>query len=185
MRDIVGSSNFTVAKAPVCECTKAQLETVARIEDELGIPRNAFGLHTEVQKVFNRRMEAIKNACERSRVLEGVPDDLDYLMISGEWGQLMSPDYVQGNIGRFINWNGVFDRACENRDAQLIDSQLADDGVLEFLAYEKWGSANLNIRWRELHENESIRTVDESEKVSAVPADKDSLAALAAHFKRH
>lgn len=149
MRDILGSSSFKVAKAPVGGCTQDQLETVARIEDELGVPKNTFGLHVEIQKVFDDRMSCIRSICQECDILISTPDDLDYVSLSGEWGQQIDPDCVNGRIEGFIDWNKEFAEQCENRDAQLIDIQSAADGILEFLVYDKWGERNLNIRWRE------------------------------------
>lgn len=188
MHDVVGSSSFTVAKAPVGGCTDAQLEAVARIEDELRVPRNAFGLHAEMQKVYDRRMEAIRQACARSRILQSVPDNLEYLTVSGEWGQCVGSDCVRGSIARYVDWGKEFGEQCENRSAQLLDRQPAGDGVLEFLAYEKWGDTNLNIRWRPPREGESGESHDETtadeSSAPGKPASLSALEALAAKFGR-
>lgn len=186
MHDVIGSSSFTVAKAPVGGCTDAQLDAVARIEDDLGAPRNALGLHTEVQKAYDRRMEAIRQACARSRILQSVPSNLEYLTVSGLWGQCVGSDCVRGSIARHVDWGKEFGEQCENRSAQLVDCQPAGDGVLEFLAYEKWGDTNLNIRWRPLCDGESGESHDEPTADEPVapgkPASMDALAALAAKF---
>jgi len=78
-----------------------------------------------------------------------VPDNLDYLAVSGMSGQLVYHE-LTADIEDMVDWEGDFSYRCENRDAQVVDSQPAADGVLDFLVYEKWGEINLNIRWRSI-----------------------------------
>lgn len=176
MHDVAGSSGFIVAKLPVGGCTEAQLEAVARIEDELGAPRNAFGLHKEMQEVYDRRIEAIRSACQKSRILHVIPADLNYLTVSGKWGKQVKPDDVNGQISDYVDWNGAFSESCENREAQIVDTVPAADGVLEFLAYEKFGGDNLNIRWRPFREGEGERKTEPEPETLAEPLTTETLA---------
>ncbi len=111
MRDVAGASTFEIVKAPVNGCTSAQLEAVTRIEDEMSTARNAFGLHAEIQKVFDTRMEAITRACRKSKVLRrfltiGIPH------VSGEYGQGVNPRSSYGGAEHFVNWNSDFSESC-------------------------------------------------------------------------
>lgn len=42
-----------------------------------------------------------------------------------------------------------FEASCEGREAQVVYSLPAADGVLEVVNYYKWGCWNLNLWWRE------------------------------------
>jgi len=133
-------------------------------------------------------MEAIRQACKRSKALRSIPDNLDYLSVSGEWGQFVDHEHVNNETGYYyVDGEGDVEYSCENRTAQLLDIQPTGDGMVEFLAYEKWGDRNLNIRWRELREGESGEVeVDEPEEVKddspKQAASSESLAKLAALF---
>ena len=132
-------------------------------------------------------MEAITRACRKSKVLRSVPDNLEYLTVSGEYGQGVNPDCINGGVEHFVNWNSDFSESCENRSAQLIDIQPAGNEKLEFLVYEKWGGTNLNVRWRELREGETAEGVKPEPKVVIPPEERkaptaDAMAALLAKF---
>jgi hypothetical protein len=144
--DVAGSSLFKVAKMPVGGCTETQLLAVAKIEGELEVP-NAFGLNKEANAAVERQLAVVRAACKRSQILRKMPD-LDYLAVTGRWGQTVPEDYIRGRVEDFVDQNGEFTAQTENRQAQVLDEQPAGDGVVEFLAYHKYGYWNLNIRWR-------------------------------------
>jgi len=187
MRDVAGSSRFTVSKLPVGGCTPEQLARIAEIERDIEAPANSFGMNPELQAAFERRMKAVQQALQRSPILASIPEDLNVLALSGEWGVQIDPRYIRDGQA-LVNWTLPFDASCENRDAQLVHSEVCDEGVLEFLVYEKWGTTNLNIRWRGLSEGEDQPT-EMSGGVApeeAVPAEAeevvDAMAALRAKF---
>jgi HrpA-like RNA helicase len=188
--NVAGSSDFEVVKLPVSGCTHAQLDKVEEIEQELGTLPNSFGLHSEFQRKFDSIMDAISETCKASAIVRNVPDDLDYLSVAGRWGKALNPGEYVGEAGDYVNWSDPFSTSCENREAQVVESHRCADGILELLAYEKWGGWNLNIRWRELNEDE--RPVVTPEVTSVPVSDKpipdkeevfeDKLAALRAKF---
>lgn len=164
MRNVAGSSTFEVVKLPVGGCTEAQLKTVARIEQEIGAPSNAFSLSAKANTQANKLIKAIRQNCRRSRILSKVPK-LDFNTISGNWGVNIEWDCIKGeDAKKHIDWQKPFDASCESREAQIVESFPAREGVLEFLIYEKWGRWNLNLRWRIPDENESLveETTDDS-----------------------
>ena len=57
-------------------------------------------------------------------------------------------------ISRLVNWNKPFDQYTEGRDAQVVSSKRVSNGMIEALAYEKWGGWNINMRLRKLTEEE-------------------------------
>ncbi len=165
--DIAGSSEFVVAKLPVNGLTATQLETVTEIELDIGAPQNAFGLDEQMQKMFGERLAQIKVAVANSPLINEVPD-LDYLTVTGEWGQLVGDYCIRGQVEDYVDEEGEFPVSIENRRAQVLDQQPAAGGVVEFLAYFKYGDWNLNIRWRELAEGESL-TQRHSQSIVAEP----------------
>lgn len=187
-RDVSGTSEFRVAKAPVGEATPEQLEAVTALERELGV-MGAWGLNEGLREVFEQRLEAIRRACEASPVLRGAPEHLDYLQVAGADGMpVYDTDVVGGRVTDFVDWNGPWEERCDNRDAQLVDSQSAGDGVVELLVFEKYGTTNLNLRWRPRREDEEESQTEAAPEAEANgdPLSKEeldtSMAALMAKF---
>lgn len=155
MRDVSGSSEFIVAKMPVNGLTEAQREAVRRIElEDIGTTENSFGLDPEAAERQAKTMtEAAKAftscpACGEQVVI----DESSYRSLTGEYGfQICQDDH---RISRLVNWNKPFDQYTEGRDAQVVSSKRVTNGMIEALAYEKWGGWNINLRLRKLTEEE-------------------------------
>jgi hypothetical protein len=155
MRDVSGSSEFIVAKMPVNGITEAQREAVRRIElEDIGTTENSFGLDPEAAerqaKVIAEAANAFPScpACGEKLVY----DESTYRSMTGEYGiQICQDDH---RISRLVNWNKPFDQYTEGRDAQVISSKRTSNGMIEALAYEKWGGWNINLRLRKLTEEE-------------------------------
>ena len=155
MRDITGSSDFKVAKMPVGGLTEAQREAVRRIETEdIGTIEGVFGIDPEANTRRERFVGEVRAkfpkcpACQRELAEENISYSA---LVSGYGLHICSCE----NIPRLVNWNRPFDAATEGRNAQVVLSRAISTGVIEALAYEKWGSWNLNLRWREFRDGES------------------------------
>lgn len=144
-----------VKKLPVGGCTFEQLVAVKKIEvEDLGIPENSFGLDAAKSAEYAQKLATIKKACARSRVLRKVPE-LDFLTVTGVDGQYVEAEFVRGSIHNLANWAEEFNTPIANRSGQVVDAQSTEDGVVEFIVYEKYGTTNLNIRWRPVQKNEA------------------------------
>ena len=186
MRDIAGSSEFIVAKMPVGELTDAQRETVRRIElEDIGTTENSFGLDPEATERQAKLVAEVAEAfpvcpvCKKPLTF----DQGSYQGLTGEFGIHICQD--DRRISRLVNWNKPFDQETESREAQVVVSKKVSDGVVEALAYEKWGGWNVNLRWREMTEEELAEEKDEkTEILDFSPPSADSLAALTAKFSK-
>ncbi|MFA5961545.1 MAG: hypothetical protein WC848_02610 [Parcubacteria group bacterium] len=155
MRDVAGASEFAVVKMPVGGLTEAQREAVRRIElDDIGTVENSFGLDPEAAE------RQAKLVAEAARVFKCCPacgdqlviDENAYRALIGEYGMHICQD--DQKISRLLDYNKPFDETTEGREAQIVVSKRISNGVIEALAYEKWGGWNLNLRWRKLSEEE-------------------------------
>lgn len=147
MGDVAGNSQFEIVKSPTSGPTQEQLATVRRIEEEIGAPIGAFGLDPEAKKVAEKRLQAIRDAAQK---VLGYTPDFDYYKVAGENGVMIEDD---GRKFR-VNWSAAFNQHCDGRDAQIVRSVRAEDGMLEFLAYDKYGQMNIAMRFRLLTEDE-------------------------------
>ncbi len=163
MRDIAGSSEFIVAKMPVNGLTEAQREAVRRIElEDIGTTENSFGLDPEAAE---RQAKVIAEAASAFPYCPAcgeklVYDESTYLSMTGEYGiQICQDDH---RISRLVNWNKPFDQYTEGRDAQVVASKRTSNGMIEALAYEKWGGWNINLRLRKFAEEELAEHIKET-----------------------
>lgn len=161
-RDIAGSSEFVVAKMPVGGLTETQREAVFRIETEdIGIVPNSFGLDPEAAERQARAVAELADtfsvcpACGEKLVI----DQGAYRAVVGQYGFHICED--DEKISRLVDWNRPFERSTEGRDAQVVASRRISTGMIEVLAYEKWGGWNLNLRWREMTAEEAAEPVEE------------------------
>ncbi|MBD3311013.1 MAG: DEAD/DEAH box helicase [Candidatus Magasanikbacteria bacterium] len=159
-RDVDGTSDFKVVKVPVDGVTSEQLRRVEEIEDGIGASRGAFGLHAEITRRNEERLEACREAALNARVrgsqiLRKLPETFSWLKLAGD-GVLNLEHYVEDrNVFRYVNWAAEYVGVCDNRDAFLLFETTAADGKLQFVVYEKYGSSdNLAVRWREFTEEE-------------------------------
>jgi hypothetical protein len=140
-----GHETYGVRKRPVSGLTKAQLQAVAQIEEEIGAIHGSFGLDPEANARSERLGASIQEACKRSHLLAEVPDLAGHI---GEgWEQEVTGVCVTYPWD-FVRHAEEFTEQCARREAQLVDLQPAGEGMVEFLVYYKYGSWNLNIRWR-------------------------------------
>ena len=183
MRDVAGSSEFIVAKMPVGGLTNAQCEAVRRIElEDIGTTENSFGLDPEAAERQAKLVAEVAEAfpvCPVCKEPLGFDED-SYRGLTGEFGIHICQD--DRRISRLVNWNKPFDRETESRDAQVVISKRVSDGVIEALAYEKWGGWNVNLRWREMTEEELAEEDKIDEVVNFLSPSADSLVALVAKF---
>lgn len=186
MRDIVGSSEFIVAKMPVGGLTEAQREAVRKIElEDIGTTENSFGLDPEAAKRQERLVAEVAEVFPVCPVCkEPLTFDQDsYRELIGKFGIHICQD--DRRISRLVNWNKPFDQETENREAQVVDSKQVSDGVVEALVYEKWGGWNVNLRWRKMTEEELAEEGDKKTEIfDFSPPSVDSLVALVAKFDK-
>lgn len=130
------------------QVTPAQIATVERIESEHrlgGVFEIDPGLVAKRAKMMDEiRKEIVRVSPEEN--LEGVKF-LDLSKADGYQTRHEDPR-------RLVNWANPFTARCEGRDAQVVKAVRCADGMLEFLAYEKWGTTNLNVRWRPMTDEE-------------------------------
>ena len=163
MRDVGSSSEFVVAKMPVSGITEAQREAVRRIElEDIGTAENSFGLDPEAvdrqAKVIDETANAFPAcpACGEQLVY----DESTYRSVTDEYGIHICQD--DHRISRLVNWNKPFNQRTEGRDAQVVSSKRITDGVIEALAYEKWGGWNINLRLRNKLTEEELALAEEA-----------------------
>lgn len=181
--DVGGTSTFEVTKKPTNGLSAAQRETVRRIEEEIGAPEGAFGLDPELAARRAARIEGLRNALGRVRCLKKVPDQFDPAPAFGTTGMMINPEDVRGNSASYANDRLPFSERCDGRDAQVVETVPAADGMCDVLAYHKYGQWNLAIRWRERHENEVVQAAPPADAKPASNHEVNaSLAALKAKF---
>jgi len=149
MGDVAGNSTFEVVKAPKQGVTPEQLAAVKRIEEEIGAPVGAFGLDPEATKQAEQRLASIRTAA--TKALGTIPN-FSYLQVAGQNGVV-----IEGGTNRFsVNHAAPFAERCDARDAQVVQKVAVAEGMLEFLAYDKYGQMNFAFRWRPLREDEIV-----------------------------
>jgi hypothetical protein len=139
--------------------TPAQLATAKQLEEDMKASENAFGLDQRLTEQLDRRKMAIEVAmAELPEALRPV-DGWDYQVLVSSNGV-----HLEASAGGWVNHATPFDASCEGREAQVVYGHPAADGVLEALAYYKWGYWNLNLRWRE---DASVRPMAQPEGPAA------------------
>lgn len=157
------------------QVTPAQIATVERLEGENGLG-GTFEVDPSLVAKRAQMMDEIRKEILRVSPEENV-QDLKFLNVSSADGYQTRHE----NPRRLVNWANPFSASCEGREAQIVKAVRCADGMVEFLAYEKWGTTNLNVRWRPLTDEEKA-----APKAEAKPANNDevksSLDALKAKF---
>lgn len=124
--------------------TPAQLLAARQIEEEMEAAENAFGLDDLLSKLLDRRAAAIEEAMDDLPQALWPEDGWTLEELSSANGLNLSVD-----ARSWVNHGAEFPEHCEGREAQVVYELPAADGVLQVLAYYKWGSWNLNLWWRE------------------------------------
>jgi len=164
------------------EVTQAQIATVERLEGEHGLG-GTFEVDPSLVAKRAKMMDEIRKEIVRVSPDENV-QDLKFLNVSSADGYQTRHE----NPRRLVNWANPFSASCEGREAQVVKSVRCADGMVEFLAYEKWGTTNLNVRWRTLTDEEKATPAPKqaAPKADAKPASSEqvttSLDALKAKF---
>lgn len=162
---------------------QAEAERQAREEQEAAV-RAEEARRVREEEAHRGQMEEILTAMRG--VLGYVPViRCDFEEVAGKNGTYLE------NWGRLtgINCDGESDSYCDGRNAVVVQSVETTGGVLEFLAYWKYGNWNLAARWRELSEAAAhaveIGEVRAEDLEDPKPVEDlgASLAALQAKFK--
>ncbi len=156
--------------------TPAQLVAAKQIEEEMEASENAFGLDSRLTQLLDRRAAAIEEAMTELPQALWPDDGWTLEVLSSTNGLALVAD-----ARSWVNHAGQFPERCEGRDAQVVYELPAADGVLQVVAYYKWGAWNLNLWWREGNTASSEEPAVEESGESATVAD------LAAFFnsQRH
>jgi len=158
----VGDQRRYIAKVPRRDktpLTLAQFCTVSQIQEQIS-GSGAFNLPNRVsEKEITSAQDMSCRALDRSEILIVKPKLRSLvrngLQIFSRSGLLVNEKHIKGSIGDRANPDNFIER-CANRDAQSIERLPAGVGVLELLAYQKWGRWNLNLRWRPRREGETV-----------------------------
>lgn len=162
MGDVQGNSTVEVVKLPVDGLTRAQREAVQRVEtEEIGCAAGSFGLDPEAvrkrEKLIADVADAIPSCPICKAEMEWTSEDFNSLIGSNGRGQHCCSD---GSISKHVDWSAGFDEQCDAREAQVIDKRfVGEDGVVEALAYDKYGRWDVALRYRKVREGE--RPVEE------------------------
>jgi len=145
--------------------TQEQADAAKRIEEQLEAPENAFGLDNRLARLLERRRKSIQEA------MTELPEDLQP---SFDWGlEWLASDNGIGldneSAERWVDETQPFTDCCHGREAQVVYRLPAADGVLEALAYKKWGGWNINLRWRE-----QTTSSEETDSPTTPPADEET-----------
>lgn len=141
------SGKFEVVKSPLT-ITPEQLAAVSAIEAEIGVPENVFGFSSkaaERERVYMDEFIAACPVCPVCRETIVYDSGMVRRLLAGK-GVFVCED---GGVEAFVDWNKPFDQRASNRDAQIAGSVKTPNGRLEFLAYEKFGHWNLDLRFCE------------------------------------
>jgi len=153
IQNIPGTSTFEVKKRPK-NLTKAQLDKVRDIEiNDIKTLENSFQLDedkTREQKGFGYNIIEDLEYCPVCGDEIDYPEDL-YFKVCNNYGFNFCSSY---EVEDFIDYNKDFDDETEGREAQIISKRFINNGVLEILAYAKYGTWNLNMRFREATKGE-------------------------------
>lgn len=162
-----GGLSAEISHLPVSGSSDAQLETVAKIEQELGLLPGSFGLNSEAREAMEQKMQEIKAEYEKLptdlQCLEGwgnnEPGCWDFLSIASQDGVRVRED---DGTHKFVSRQDVASPTqCAGREAHVVFSQPCAGGVLELLVFHKFGQWQLFMRWREFVEGEKPSDVKE------------------------
>jgi hypothetical protein len=136
---------------PLCEVvyrpdalTQPQLATVKQLEQELEVADNAFGLDEQLGELLDSRAQAIEEAMLGLPELLW-PDDGWTLDVLSSANGLPLPAEAES----WVKHDEAFEVRCNGREAQVVYELPAADGMLQVVAYYKFGRWNLNMWWRE------------------------------------
>jgi hypothetical protein len=88
----------------------------------------------------------------------------------------------QNKVSSLVNWNKPFNQTIDGRETQVVKSYKFTTGMVEFLAYDKYGTTNLAVRFRDFEEGENVEEAVEEIVADLTPPSADSMAALLAKF---
>lgn len=161
-----------VAHAPVHGVTPAQISAVLEIERELGTLDGSFGLDPVLNAEYARRMGEIRGACRKEGVI--LPVEAEYKWFASASGHMI--DDWKKNILYHLG-----DTECSARTAYLQHKVPCAGGMLEFVAFNKFGQMNVAVRRRECVADE-IEVGEEIQPTEAKPATQEGLASLLSKF---
>ena len=147
----VSQGDFRVSKLPVDGLSPAQIEAVRRIEEELRAIPNSFGLDPKLSDEQGLAMEAVRTAYHEV-TSQGLPEDVRYRHVVDSGFDCTA--HVESWMEREIDRTESFDRQIAGREAQAVWEIECAGGVLEFLAFHKFGHWNFSCRWRTLDAEE-------------------------------
>ncbi len=123
------------------EITEAQINAVHQLEEQMDMSQNAYGLDQNAANMLAERLQEIRKDMRRLPSSVQAP--------GASYDQLAFRDGVELRVDAsrldFDEYGPIFQIA--NRDAYLIADTSAAGGMLQALAYEKYGRWNANLRW--------------------------------------
>lgn len=171
------SSNTGVLWRPQV-VTQAQIAMVERLEGEYGLG-GTFEVDPGLVAKRAKMMDEIRKEIVHVSPKEYVKD-LKFLDVSSFNGYQTRHE----NPRRLVNWAKPFNSGCEGRNAQVVKTVRCADGMLEFLAYEKWGATNLNARWRPLTDEEkAVPEPTAAPKAEVKPASAEQVTTVVADLQ--
>lgn len=143
--DVAANGDFKVAHLPVGGPTPEQLGAVRAIElEDLKAPEGVFGFNPELNRQRAEAVAAICQAANRELRQKLEPAKVNYFRVIGEDG--IELDKSEPLLQR--NRRGCREAMCCGRTAAILQEITMAGSVLEFLAFDKFGRENLNMRWR-------------------------------------
>jgi HrpA-like RNA helicase len=154
VRDVQGSSDFSLDKLPVHGLTLEQKEAVRMIEQDIGVNMGSFGLNADINQEKEAKIQAIIASVSslQNQSVDFSSEHMDWFDVCSENGYRINHLLNMYDIEQSIDWSDDFSFQCEDRKAQCIHTVKIFDGVLEFLVYEKWGQVNVNMRFQKREE---------------------------------
>ena len=143
--------------ASLAELAERADAAIAQIEAQRELERVAEeARRAEIARHAEQRIELVIDACASLRCISEAPD-ADRLSgyVDNDYGFSLNHNHVFGESETWIDERGEFAAYCDARKAQVIEAVACAGGVLEVLAYEKYGGWNFNLRWRKLGEGET------------------------------
>ena len=123
------------------QITEAQIDAVHQLEEQMDMSQNAYGLDQNAANMLAERLQEIRKDMRRLPSSVQAP--------GASYDQLAFRDGVELRVDAsrldFDEYGPIFQIA--NRDAYLIADTSAAGGMLQALAYEKYGRWNANLRW--------------------------------------
>ena len=176
--DLLGNSTFEVVKLPVGGCTPAQLAAVRLIEiEDIGTEEGVFGLDPEATRRQDYLLAAVRQSIPTCPVT-GSPLSWDLQTVrqlKGANGRLVGEGSPR--IYNLLGYGAKFEKTCDGRSAAVIKTFfVGDEGVVEALAYDKYGQWNLALRYRTRRPDEK-RPGEKMQPVAASPAKAVKLSA--------